>query len=57
MDKKEARVIRKGMAFSIILIFIALISGCETLKGAYAGAKKDLESAKQIDEWMRKNLW
>jgi len=52
---------KKGVIFFILLIFLILISGCETIKGAFSGAtdgaKKDWGQAKKIDDWMRKNLW
>ena len=57
MDKKEAAVIKKGLTFFILFIFIIAIGGCETLKGAFEGAKKDWQSAKQTDDWIKKNLW
>lgn len=65
MDKKGGIMIKKCLAFFILGIFLALISGCETIikgvKGAAAGvaegAKDDWASLKKIDTWMRKNLW
>jgi len=50
-------VIKKSLAFFILLAFVVLTAGCETAKGAFAGAKKDWQSAKQIDDWMKKNMW
>ena len=57
MDKKEAAVIKKGLALFILFAFIVLVGGCETVKGAFEGAKKDWQSAKKIDDWMKKNMW
>lgn len=57
MGKKEASVIKKGLALFILTIFVISIGGCETIKGAFDGAKRDWESAKKIDDWMQKNLW
>ena len=54
-------MIKKGNALFILFIFLVLISGCETIKGAFTGAgdgaRKDWEAAKKVDDWMRKNLW
>jgi len=50
-------VIKKGLALSILFAFIVLVGGCETAKGAFEGAKKDWQSAKKIDDWMKKNMW
>ena len=49
-------------ALLLVLFFSSLlIAGCETIKGAFRGAsegaKKDWESAEEIDDWMRENLW
>ena len=58
MDKKARRLaIKKCTIFFIFSIFLILISGCETMKGAFEGAKKDWDSAKKADQWLRKNLW
>ena len=57
MGKKEAAVIKKGLTVLILFTFIFLAAGCETLKGAFEGAKKDWQSAKKFDDWMRKNMW
>jgi predicted small secreted protein len=40
-----------------VLIGVVLLAGCQTLKGAGEGAKKDLEGAQQVDGWLRDNLW
>ena len=54
-------MIKKGSVLFILFIFLVLISGCETIKGAFTrasnGAKKDWQAAKSVDGWMRKNLW
>lgn len=38
-----------------------LITGCQTIEGAWRGAtegaKEDWEQAKEVDKWMRENLW
>lgn len=57
MGKKEAAVIKKGLTVLILFTFIFLAAGCETVKGAFEGAKKDWQSAKKFDDWMRKNMW
>lgn len=56
MDKIEVRT-RKGAMFFILSIFLILSSGCETVKGAFQGAKKDWQSVKEADARMRKSLW
>jgi hypothetical protein len=50
-------MIKRGTICFILSILVILISGCETFKGAFQGSKKDWESVKKADEWMRKNLW
>jgi predicted small secreted protein len=58
MDKKQGGLmIRKRAALFILLIFIIMLSGCETMKGAAGGAKKDFQALKKADQWMRDNLW
>ena len=50
-------MIKKGFLVLLAGIFLLLASGCETVKGAADGAKKDLKNAKTTDQWMRDNLW
>lgn len=54
-------MIKKGAILFVLSVFLILIGGCETikgaLKGATEGAKRDWESAKKIDSWIRENLW
>jgi len=50
-------MIKKRAALFILLIFIIMLSGCETMKGAAGGAKKDFQALKKADQWMRDNLW
>ncbi len=54
-------MLKKSTVFFVLLVFVILISGCETAKGAAQGAVqgfgKDWQSAKKIDDWMRRNLW
>jgi len=45
-----------GIAF-LALSALLLMSGCETTKGAYCGAKKDIKAAAQADAWLREILW
>lgn len=54
------------MRMSIIFMAVAIIflQGCETVKGAAMGLKKDVENAKgfgqrlvEVDNWMQKNWW
>lgn len=52
---------KKGIVIFILPLLFILISGCETIKGAFGGAtdgaRRDWEQARRIDDWMRKNLW
>ncbi len=61
MDKKGAFMIKKGIFISLLLVFIIMLSGCETVKGTVQGAaqgfQKDWQAAKKVDDWMRQNLW
>lgn len=62
MDKKEAAgMIKKCCLVFLLLAFVALVSGCQTvtmgLTGATDGIQRDWESLKEIDSWMRENLW
>lgn len=41
----------------LVLAALLLVSGCETAKGAYYGAKEDIKSLAQADAWLRDNLW
>ncbi len=56
MDKKGGSM-KKCLAFFALLIFMTLIIGCETVKGAAEGAKKDWANLGKADAWLRKNLW
>jgi predicted small secreted protein len=61
MGKKGGVMIKKGLVIFVLLLVVALESGCNTVsgaaKGASDGAKKDWEAAKKTDVWMKKNLW
>ncbi len=54
-------MVKKCILIFILFSLVIVISGCETVKGAAKGAaegfQKDWESAKKVDDWMRKNLW
>jgi len=45
----------------ILLAFVILIAGCETvqyaLSGASDGLQQDWASLQEADAWMRDNLW
>lgn len=51
-------MIKRSVALFVLsaacLIFIC---GCNTLKGAAEGAKKDWGTVEKADEWVQKNLW
>lgn len=36
---------------------VLFLTGCETVKGAGEGAKKDFENAQKVDGWLQDNLW
>jgi len=58
MDKKELRPMKKCPALLLILpLLIFLASGCNTVKGAAAGAGKDWKSMKEADQGLREVLW
>jgi predicted small secreted protein len=48
---------KKRSALFILSILLILMAGCETVKGAFEGAKKDWQTALKADEWIRENLW
>lgn len=54
-------MLKKRVLLFAVSIFLILIAGCETTKGACQGAaegaKKDWESLKKADEKMREVLW
>lgn len=50
-------MIKKATVFLVFSVFLIFIGGCETIKGAFEGAKKDWQAAKKTDDWMRENLW
>ena len=54
-------MLKKCSALLVLSVFLALAAGCQTIteafKGAGEGAKKDWESAKKIDTWIKDNLW
>jgi len=54
-------MLKKRVLLFAVSIFLILIAGCETTKGACKGAaegaEKDWESMKKADEKMREVLW
>ena len=42
--------------FLVAALAVSLV-GCETVKGASEGLKKDWESAEGLDAWMQENMW
>ncbi len=54
-------MIFKKMLIAVFLLAFTTIVGCETVKGAgggaVEGAKKDWQSAKELDAKMRQELW
>ena len=57
MDKKGDAMIRKAVLLLGLIVFTISISGCNTVKGAAAGAQKDWEGAQEMDKQMQKTLW
>ncbi len=57
-------MLRKAFSLFIVSSLIIILGGCETLKGAAGGAKKDWvgvqnawNHAREADAWVQKNLW
>jgi len=50
-------MIKKTVLLLSLIVFTISLIGCNTVKGAAAGAKQDWEDAKKLDEQMRKTLW
>jgi predicted small secreted protein len=55
---------KKALALFVFSVFLFMLAGCETMKGAASGMKKDwvgVQNAwgklKDADAWMQKNLW
>jgi predicted small secreted protein len=48
---------KKVFVLPVLLLVLILFTGCETIKGAAEGAKKDWQALEKADDWMRKNLW
>jgi len=40
-----------------LYLFLVILSGCETVKGAAAGFCKDWQNAEKVDKWLRERLW
>jgi hypothetical protein len=62
-------MIKKSCLVFILFAFVISIAGCQTVfqasagavagasMGAAEGAKKDWDFFKQLDPWIRENLW
>ncbi len=50
-------MIFKKMFIAVFLLEFTTIVGCETVKGAGEGAKKDWQNAQELDAKMRQELW
>ena len=57
MDKKGDAMIKKTVLLLGLIVFMISLIGCNTVKGAAAGAQKDWEEAQKIDKEMQKTLW
>lgn len=57
MDKKGDAMIKKAVLLLGLIVFTVSLIGCNTVKGAAAGAKQDWEAAKKLDAQMQKTLW
>lgn len=51
------RLCKRGIMILVLLLGLAFIYGCGTIKGAAEGAKKDWQVLIKADDWVRKNLW
>jgi len=47
---------KKGCVF-VFLVFILALQGCETIKGASEGFKKDWKDLQKVDSKLEKDLW
>ena len=66
-------MVKKSFLLFILLVFVFLTSGCSTVvkgavggtvgatcgfvQGSKEGAKEDWESIKNVDTWIKDNLW
>jgi len=50
-------MIKKTVLLLGLIVFMISLIGCNTVKGAAAGAQKDWEEAQKIDKEMQKTLW
>jgi predicted small secreted protein len=57
MDKKGDKMTKKTVLLLGLIVFTVSLIGCNTVKGAAAGAKQDWEDAKKADDQMEKTLW
>ena len=52
---------KKWLALFILSGFLVTLAGCNTIGGMgvgmVEGAKKDLSGLKNIDSWMKENMW
>jgi predicted small secreted protein len=52
---------KKGLFLVVIAVIVVTAQGCETLKGAGRGVKKDAEnlgmSVQEADDWLQEHLW
>lgn len=50
---------RKKLLLLLLFVIVGIItiSGCNTVKGAAEGAKKDWDAVKVSDECIKKTLW
>ncbi len=49
-------MLKKWQIFFVLTVVLAF-QGCETIKGASEGFKKDWKDLKKIDSQMKRNLW
>ena len=54
-------MVKKLFSLVILIAFVFLVNGCNTvvgsLQGAKEGAKEDWKELNKADGWIRENLW
>ena len=48
---------RSKWIFIGLFLLSCILSGCETVKGAADGMKKDIDNLEPVDDWIQENLW
>jgi len=48
---------KPALSICVLYLFLMLLSGCETFKGAADGFYRDWQNAKKVDDWLQEHLW